>query len=161
MLFCSDVKTSRDTTTHARGRGAGGRGAGGRGRGASTRGGRERTPGSKNSSLITSTGLFSEGAGDGMNKRTMSNRIRGANDGDSSQLRRPTIIKKEKVDPVAEQKQIRDIYELDSEPMDDESAADDGPMPINLIPSKSTLRSSMFQRLYSNNIFSISQTNKN
>lgn len=140
LVVYSDVKTSRDTTVNPRGRG------GGRGRGAATRGGRGGQGG--RGGLIASTGLFSEGAGDGMNKRTMTSRLRSATDAgsDSTQLRRPTIIKKEKIDPMMEQKQIRDIYELDNELMDDDheqSSSNDGFHPINLIEgiySMETLR---------------------
>lgn len=125
------MKTSRDTTINARGRP---RGGGNRAdRGSRGRGGSNNSRGS----LVTSAGLFSEGAGDGTTKRMMSSRLRASNDNtDVTQLRRPTIIKKEKVDPIVEQKHMRDIYELDNEPMD-EDKSDDGLSPINLSQSMS------------------------
>lgn len=126
------MKTSRDTTTIPRGRG---RGATVRGeRGARGRGAAQNARGS----LVTSAGLFSEGAGDGVSRRMMSSRFRSSNEaGESSQLRRPTIIKKEKLDPMVEQKHIRDIYELDAEPMDDDQEqSNDGLTPINLTQGK-------------------------
>lgn len=71
----------------------------------------------------------------------MSSRIRASNEsGDATQLRRPTIIKKEKVDPLVEQKQIRDIYDLDNELADDDhSSSSDGFNPINLIEGNSKI----------------------
>lgn len=123
------MKTSRDTSAGSRGRGGGV----GRGRGGAQRGGRERAAGpNSRGSLITSSGLFSEGAGDGVTRRSVS-RFRSSNEsGESTQLRRPTIIKKEKIDHDVEQSHIRDIYELDSELVDDDKSSNDSFSPINL-----------------------------
>lgn len=127
-FFFSDVKTSRDTTViRGRGRGERGRGErGGRGRGANT---------SRNN-LIASSGLFSEGAGDAA-KKSFSSRFRSSGDAtDASSLRRPTIIKKEKIDPQLEQKHISDIYELESDLIDDNNISNDSFVPISLDESK-------------------------
>lgn len=126
----SDVRTSRDTTVlNNRGRGRGNRGAG--------RGG-ERGGGARSSSLIATSGLFSEGAGDGASKRLL-NRFRGTGDGgDAVTLKRPTIVKKEKLDPKLEQKHIREIYDLDDDvTMDDDTQlSSENFTPINLLDSK-------------------------
>lgn len=140
-FFCvifRDVKTSRDTTNinnRGRGRGAradrGTRGARGGSRGASAGATNSR------SNVVASTGLFSEGAGDGTSKRLLS-RFRGSDNSESSaaSLRRPTINKKERADPILEQKHIEEIYDLDDDPVEDESLANDNFAPINLIEGK-------------------------
>lgn len=131
------MKTSRDTSTGFRGRGSGrGSGSGpGRGRGGAQRGARAAGQNARGA-FVTSSGLFSEGAGDGVTRRSMS-RFRSSNDtSESAQLRKPTIIKKEKVDLQAEQKHIRDIYELDNELMDDDKLSNDSFNPINLTEGK-------------------------
>lgn len=87
--------------------------------------------------MVTSSGLFSEGAGDGTSKRLMS-RFRNTTDSGESAatLKRPTIVKKEKVDPTIEQKHIREIYDLDDDLMDeDRSSSSDSFTPINLMES--------------------------
>lgn len=138
ILSFRDVKTSRDTSATTRGRGRGGargeRGARGRGGGQSSRG-----------ALVSSSGLFSEGAGDGTSRRTLSSRLRGSGESsESAQLRRPTIIKKEKHDPLQEQQQIKDIYALDNELMDEEKSSNDSFSPINLIGGMLYLRGYYF-----------------
>lgn len=62
-------------------------------------------------------------------------RYRDANDGESaSSLRRPTITKKPKADPEAEQKHMREIYDLDDDPMNGENQLEsDSFAPINLL----------------------------
>lgn len=139
----SDVKTSRDTSAGSRGRGSGrGSGSGvGRGRGGAQRGG-PRAGQNARGAFVTSSGLFSEGAGDGVTRRSMS-RFRSSNDtSDSTQLRKPTIIKREKLDPSVEESHIRDIYELDSELMDDDKSSNDSFSPINLMEGKCPLDNS-------------------
>lgn len=119
-FFFRDVKTSRDTTiVNSRGRGT--RGA--RSDRGATRGGRGAAAGSSSSrnAVISQSGLFSEGAGDGTSKRLFRS-FRGAGDNESSasSLRKPTLsAKREKLDPVQEQKQISEIYDLDAEDMDE------------------------------------------
>lgn len=118
-FFFSDVKTSKDTTfVNSRGRGRGGRSD----RGGATRG-RGAAAGSSNArnSVISQTGLFSQGAGDGTSKRLFRS-FRGPGDSESSasSLRRPTIsTKREKIDPIQEQKRISEIYDLDADSLDD------------------------------------------
>lgn len=133
-----DVKTSRDTTNlnnRGRGRGAradrGTRGARGGNRGAAA------GPSGSRGNVVASTGLFSEGAGDGTSKRLMS-RFRSNDNGESSasSLRRPTINKKERADPILEQKHIQEIYDLDDDPVEDPALANDHFTPINLTESK-------------------------
>lgn len=108
-----DVKTSRDTSiTNTRGRG--------RGRGGRSERGRDSGPGTKTprNSVVASSGLFSEGAGDGTTKRLF--RSFRSEDATPSTLRRPTLSsKREKVDPQAEQKHISEIYDLDLDETDD------------------------------------------
>lgn len=131
------MKTSRDTSiVNARGRG---RGRGGVGAARSDRG-KISGPGSKapRNAIVASSGLFSEGAGDGTTKRLFRS-FRGQNDdSSSSSLRRPTLSsKREKIDPQAEQKHISEIYDLDET---DDSVADnfasDFFSPINLNEGK-------------------------
>lgn len=112
------MKTSRDTSiSNARGRerGRGGRAERGRGGGSGT-----NTP---RNSVVSSSGLFSEGAGDGSTKRLFRS-FRNADESTSSTLRRPTLSKKrEKLDPLAEQKHISEIYDLDMDDIDNSSEA--------------------------------------
>lgn len=126
------MKTSHDTTNlnnRGRGKGArtdrGTRGARGGNRGAAT-----GASGSRNN-VVATTGLFSEGAGDGTSKRLLS-RFRSSDNSDPSSLRRPTINKKERADPILEQKHMQEIYDLDDDPVEDESFANDHFTPINL-----------------------------
>lgn len=121
------MKTSRDTTSVGRGRGRGAtRGARG-GRGAASNA-------NSKSKVVASSGVFSEGAGDGATKRLMS-RYRDAGDGDSaSALRRPMITKKARADPEAEQKHMREIFDLDDDPMNGEDQLEtDDFAPINML----------------------------
>lgn len=137
-LFCfdySDVKTSRDTSiANARGRG---RGRGGVGAARSDRG-KASGPGNKapRNAIVASSGLFSEGAGDGAQKRLFRS-FRGQNDDSTtSSLRRPTLsTKREKVDPQVEQKHISEIYDLDATDTPDASASDFF-SPVNLCHGK-------------------------
>ncbi|XP_054733454.1 DNA-directed RNA polymerase III subunit RPC4 isoform X2 [Anastrepha obliqua] len=106
----TNVKTSKDTTVRGRGAGRGGRG----GRG-SARGGRGGAAGGANSSLIQTTGVFSEGAG-AVNIRKPSSggsSFGGRSTDDApSQMRRPTIIKSEKlkkIDLKADDEHIREL----------------------------------------------------
>lgn len=108
----TNVKTSKDTTM----RGGRGRGArGGRGAGGGARGGRGGAAGGANSSLIQTTGVFSEGAG-AINIRKASSGgsgfgSRNADDA-ASQMRRPTIIKQEhmrKIDLKADEEHVREL----------------------------------------------------
>lgn len=135
-----DVKTSRDTSlANARGRG---RGRGGAGASRSDRG-KPSVPGNKMArNTIVSSGLFSEGAGDGTTKRLFRS-FRGQNDdATSAQLRRPTLSsKREKVDPQAEQKHISEIYDLDEADLDENApnaTENDFFSPINLSQGKNT-----------------------
>lgn len=114
------MKTSRDTSIlNARGRGRG------RGGGRVERG-RGGTSGSKTSrnAVVSSSGVFSEGAGDGATKRLFRS-FRGADETNNTTLRRPTLsMKREKVDPLAEQKHIAEIYDLEMDELEDSSKAD-------------------------------------
>lgn len=127
-----DVKTSRDTTNlNTRGRGRGARAdRGTRGARGSSRGAAAGTSGSRNN-VVASAGLFSEGAGDGTSKRLLS-RFRSNEPSETTTMRRPTINKKERVDPVLEQKQMNEIYDLDDDPVEDASIASDKFTPIVL-----------------------------
>lgn len=127
-----DVKTSRDTTTlNSRGRGRGARAdRGARGARGSSRGAAAGASGSR-SNVVASTGLFSEGAGDGTSKRLLS-RFRSNEPSEATTLRRPTINKKERADPVLEQKHMNEIYDLDDDPVEDASLASDKFTPIIL-----------------------------
>lgn len=109
-----DVKTSRDTTiVNVRGRGRG------RGRGAARSDGGPPSKIARTSNFVSTSGLFSEGAGDGTTKRLFRSRF--SNDDSAATLRRPTIsAKRIKLDPQAEQKHISEIYDLD---LDDTDAA--------------------------------------
>lgn len=124
MKFSSDVKTSRDTSNsnvRGRGRGRGGRAERGRGGGTNT----------PRNSVVASSGVFSEGAGDGATKRLFS-RYRGADESTASALSRPTLSKKrEKLDPQAERKVLSDIYDLDIDDIDDPSGERREDVPIN------------------------------
>lgn len=131
------MKTSRDTSiANARGRG---RGRGGVGAARSDRG-KASGPGSKapRNTIVASSGVFSEGAGDGSQKRLFRS-FRGANDDATpSTLRRPTLSsKREKIDPQAERKHISEIYDLDET---DDCVADASSSeffsPINLCKGK-------------------------
>lgn len=132
-----DVKTSKDTSVASvRGRGRG------RGGGGATRSDRGKTsgPGTKapRNTIVSSSGLFSEGAGDGTTKRLFRS-FRGPNDDATpSSLRRPTLSsKREKVDPQAEQKHISEIYDLDeTDENADDSSIHDFFSPINLRQGK-------------------------
>lgn len=133
-----DVKTSRDTSiANARGRG---RGRGGVVVAARSDRGKASGPGSKapRNAIVSSSGVFSEGAGDGSQKRLFRS-FRGPNDDATiSTLRRPTLSsKREKLDPQAEQKHISEIYDLDE--TDDcvaDASSTDFFSPINLCKGK-------------------------
>lgn len=129
--MCRDVKTSRDTSiTNSRGRG--------RGRGGRSERGRESGTGNKTprNSVVASSGLFSEGAGDGATKRLF--RSFRSEDATPSTLRRPTLSKREKVDPQAEKKHISEIYDLDLDETDDPTdvSTNEYFSPINLCQGK-------------------------
>lgn len=98
----SDVITSRDTSATGRGGRGGGRGKSERGRGGA---------GGKPSTLVQTSGLFSEGTGEAKLRKSSSVFDRNAGAGDSaSQMRRPTLVKREsKVDQEAERKSIQDV----------------------------------------------------
>lgn len=135
----SDVKTSRDTTKTPNTRGRG-RGAKSDATSRGTRGGRGgRGAGQSNSrtNVVSSAGLFSEGAGDGTTRRLMG-RYRSSNDAGetASTLRKPSINKKERVDPKIEQQQMREIYDLDEDPMEGEQMTNEVFGPINLLNRK-------------------------
>lgn len=111
------MKTSRDTTrSTTRGRGRGAKGPNDRSNSNSSRG--------RNNNVISSVGLFSQGAGDGATKQLYRS-FRGSDESSSAaQLRRPTIsAKREKIDPVAERQRIAEIYDLDGDV--EESNGDD------------------------------------
>lgn len=130
---CRDVKTSRDTTiTNTRGRGRGRGGRADRGRDTGT-----KTP---RNAVVSSSGLFSQGAGDGTSKRL----FRSFHTGEptTSTLRRPTLTSKRvKVDPQAEQKHIAEIYDLDLDETDESigSVMNDQYTPIILTQGKFTI----------------------
>lgn len=140
------MKTSRDTSiTRGRGRG---RGRGGRGRDSGP--GRDagtvnRTP---RNTVVASSGLFSEGAGDGTTKH-FTRSFRGGGGGDdstASTLRRPTLSsKREKIDPQAEQKHISEIYDLDMDETDDMNgdSYNEQHTPINLLQGKALKNSNI------------------
>lgn len=96
--------------------------------------------------MIASSGLFSEGAGDGVTKQLFRS-FRGESSPSATSLRRPMLTtKREKLDPQAERKQIAEIYDLD------EDFADEGPghsissdtfSPIILRQSKTFCRTSV------------------
>lgn len=136
-----DVKTSRDTThtTSGRGRVRGGKTE--RGRGAATN---TRTP---RNNVISSSGLFSEGAGDTATKQLVRG-FRGESSASASSLRRPMItVKREKVDPKAERKQIAEIYDLDEDFADEgptQSISSDNFSPIILKQGKTLVFSAIF-----------------
>lgn len=104
------MKTSRDTSiTSTRGRG--------RGRGGRSERGRESGPGIKapRNTVVSSSSIFSEGAGDGVTKRLFRSFRSDDATATASTLRRPTLSsKREKVDPQLEKKHISGIYDLDS-----------------------------------------------
>uniref|UniRef100_A0A0K8V9D8 DNA-directed RNA polymerase III subunit RPC4 n=1 Tax=Bactrocera latifrons TaxID=174628 RepID=A0A0K8V9D8_BACLA len=135
----TNVKTSKNTTA----RGGRGRGArGGRGAGSGTRGGRGGAAGSANSSLIQTTGVFSEGAG-AINIRKASSGGSGFSsrnaDDTASQMRRPTIIKQEhlkKIDAKADEEQLRELLgDTDEDDLVDEKT-DLEMMPVKLSNAK-------------------------
>lgn len=160
--ICRDVKTSRDTTTlNSRGRGRGARAdRGTRGARGGSRGAAADASGSRNN-VVASTGLFSEGAGDGASKRLMS-RFRGSDNSESaSTLRRPTINKKERVDPILEQKHIQEIYDLDDDPVEDPALANDHFTPINLTEGRpSTISTHHSLDTFTKTMFSISMQSR-
>lgn len=117
--FYRDVKTSRDTSrSTTRGRGRGAKPPNDRSNSNSSRG--------RNNNVISTVGLFSQGAGDGATKQLYRS-FRGSDESSSAaQLRRPTLsAKREKVDPVAERQRIAEIYDLDG---DVEESNGDEPM---------------------------------
>lgn len=127
------MKTARDTSaTNARGRG--------RGRGGRAERGKDSAPGSRQprNTVVSSSGLFSEGAGDSNKKLFRS--FRGGDESSSaSALRRPTISKKrEKIDPQLEMKQMAEIYDLDIDETDEPTGASTSEIfsPIILSQSK-------------------------
>lgn len=113
----------------------------GRGRGGRAERGKDSKPANKQSrnAVVSSSGLFSEGAGDGTTKRLFRS-FRGANDDvTASSLRRPTLSsKREKIDPQTEKKHISEIYDLDADETDDISSApiNDFFSPVNLSQGK-------------------------
>lgn len=114
--LCRDVKTSRDTSRSS---------VRGRGRGAKAPNDRSNSKASRGrNNVISTVGLFSQGAGDGTTKQLYRS-FRGADESSTAaQLRRPTLsAKREKVDPVAERQRIAEIYDLDAEL--DENNADE------------------------------------
>uniref|UniRef100_A0A0K8UI44 DNA-directed RNA polymerase III subunit RPC4 n=1 Tax=Bactrocera latifrons TaxID=174628 RepID=A0A0K8UI44_BACLA len=131
----TNVKTSKNTTARG-GRGRGARGS--RGAGSGTRGGRGGAAGSANSSLIQTTGVFSEGAG-AINIRKASSGGSGFSsrnaDDTASQMRRPTIIKQEhlkKIDAKADEEQLRELLgDTDEDDLVDEKT-DLEMMPVKL-----------------------------
>ncbi|XP_054733453.1 DNA-directed RNA polymerase III subunit RPC4 isoform X1 [Anastrepha obliqua] len=136
----TNVKTSKDTTVRGRGAGRGGRG----GRG-SARGGRGGAAGGANSSLIQTTGVFSEGAG-AVNIRKPSSggsSFGGRSTDDApSQMRRPTIIKSEKlkkIDLKADDEHIRELLgDSDEDDFGDEKTdLEQIPVKLNEIKWKS------------------------
>lgn len=113
------MKTSRDTTYKPNLRGRGGRGGKSTDRTSSPANAKSRN------TVVSTSGLFSEGAGDGTTKRLYRG-FRGGNDEatTSANLRRPTYsAKREKVDPQAEKKHITEIYDLDEDFADDATDA--------------------------------------
>lgn len=127
------MKTSKDTTqTRGRGRGRGGeRGAGGRG---GSRGGRGGS-----SSLIQTTGVFSEGAGAvNIRKSTISSGYSRDVDDSPSAMRKPTILKMEKkLDLKAVLANERDILKvLDDDCDEDEQKSDLDRIPVQLNEGK-------------------------
>lgn len=109
------MKTSRDTTnTNTRGRG--------RGRGGRADRGRETVPKAPRNAVVSSSGLFSQGAGDGTTKRLF--RYHANEPTTTSTLRRPTLTSKRvKIDPQAEQKHIAEIYDLDMDETDEHTGS--------------------------------------
>lgn len=135
-FFNRDVKTSRDTSTSStRGRGRGRGGVAARSDRGKASGPASKAP---RNAIVASSGLFSEGAGDGSTKRLFRS-FRGANDDATpSSLRRPTLSsKREKVDPQIEQKHMSEIYDLDE--TDDgavDTSSNDFFSPVNLCQGK-------------------------
>lgn len=119
-------------STSNRGRGARGGRVSDRGRGGTN----AKTP---RNTVISTSGVFSEGAGDSVSRQ--SKIFRSDNSSTASSLRRPTLnVKHEKIDPQAEKKRIAEIYDLDEDFGDDEPAQDitsDPFSPIILRQSKS------------------------
>lgn len=123
-----NVKTSKDTSL--RGRKSGGKSD--RGRGGKTAGGR-------GSNLIQTTGVFSEGAGDGALKKSLSFRSSYADDSPSpSQMRRPTINKNldNKIDVKEEAQNLRDFLGDSDEDFDYQKTDLDSSIPIKLSNGK-------------------------
>lgn len=70
--------------------------------------------------MIASSGLFSEGAGDGVTKQLFRS-FRNESSPAATSLRRPMITtKREKADPKAERKRIAEIYDLDEDFADED-----------------------------------------
>lgn len=111
FFFSRDVRTSKDTSQ--------------RGRGRSDRGRSERSNrGRGGSSLVQTSGLFSEGAAGGNKTRSSSGSNYGSSASDSAvaQMRRPTLVKREfKIDPEEEERQIQEILGDDSDEFDEET----------------------------------------
>lgn len=123
-----NVKTSKDTSL--RGRKSGSKSD--RGRGGKTAGGR-------GSNLIQTTGVFSEGAGDGALKKSLSFRSSYADDSPSpSQMRRPTINKNldNKIDVKEEAQNLRDFLGDSDEDFDYQKTDLDSSIPIKLSNGK-------------------------
>lgn len=135
----TNVKTSKDTTA----RGGRGRGArGGRGAGSGTRGGRGGAAGGANSSLIQTTGVFSEGAGAiNIRKASTGGSGFGSRNADdvAPQMRRPTIVKQEhlkKIDGKADEEHLRELLgDTDEDDFVDEKT-DLETMPVRLSNAK-------------------------
>ena len=124
-----NVKTSKDTSLRGRRnftkgeRGRGGKAGGGRG-----------------NNLIQTAGVFSEGAGDGALKKTMTFRNSYADDSPSaSQMRRPTINKNldNKIDVHKEAQNLRDFLGDSDEDFDYNQKTDlDSTIPVKLSNGK-------------------------
>lgn len=128
----TNVKTSKDTTARGRGRGKSERGRGG----ASGRG-----RGGANSTLIQTTGVFSEGAGAINIRKTNgsgSNSYSRSVDDAPSALCKPMIIKREhqKIDIQAEAAHVRELLGASDEDEFDDEKTDLEKIPIKLNEEK-------------------------
>ncbi|KAL5293062.1 POLR3D family protein [Megaselia abdita] len=134
----TNVKTSKDTSM--RGRRGGGKGERGRGGKAGGRG----------NNLIQTTGVFSEGAGDGALKKSLSFRSSYGDDSPSpSQMRRPTINKNldNKIDVKAEAQNLREFLGDSDEDFDYNQKTDlDTTIPIKLSNEPTKISSQSDQR---------------
>lgn len=122
----SNVKTSKDTTVTRGGRGGRGKSERGRGRGGGT-------------SLIQTTGVFSEGAGAIQLRKSTSgsysSRSSAAEEASASSMRKPMLIKSEenkRLDLKAEAEHVRELLGADS----DEDDFEDDKTDLEHIPIK-------------------------